>query len=162
LRGSSKYIGASVPEITIPLIDLSWENGKYKKVDGIFCEVTNPEPHHVKGFDVWCLKKVNREEYFFLAKKDSFYAHGKTIDKAIDDLKFKIISEKIKKEPINKDTVITRQYYRVITGACELGVDEWMKRNNITKEEITAEELLPILEKTNAYGFDRFKKLVAF
>jgi hypothetical protein len=37
-----------------------------------------------------------------------------------------------------------------------------MQQNEIKKDKITAEELLPILEKTNAYGFQRFKQLVAF
>jgi hypothetical protein len=36
-----------------------------------------------------------------------------------------------------------------ITGT-EFGVKDWMKQNNILKDEIKASELLPILEKTNA------------
>jgi hypothetical protein len=156
-KNKEKYIGADVPQV-----ELSWQDGKYKKVDGIFCEMTHPHPHTVQGFEIFKLKKVNIDEFIFLAKKDSFYAHGKTIEKAIEDLRFKIVSEKLKKEPINKNTLITRQYYRVITGACGLGVSDWMEKNKITKEEITAEELLPILVKTNAYGVDRFKKLITF
>lgn len=53
------------------------------------------------------------------------------------------------------------QYYRLLTGACEFGVREWMKDNKID-EGITAKELLPILERTNAYGLDKFKKLITF
>lgn len=86
----------------------------------------------------------------------------KTVKKAVSDLQFKIVSEKLKKEPIKKDTIITMQHYRLITGACELGCKEWMKQNGITKERIKAVELLPILEKTNAWGLDSFKKLVTF
>jgi hypothetical protein len=157
--GGRKRIGANVQR---PEIELTWQNGKYKKVDGIFCEMMHPHPHTVAGFEVFKLKRVNRNEYLFLAKQGSKYAHGKTIEKAVEDLRFKIVAEKLKKEPINKDTIITRNHYRVITGACEFGVNEWMKKNNVTKEEITAEELIPILEKTNAYGLERFKKLTTF
>jgi hypothetical protein len=34
--------------------------------------------------------------------------------------------------------------------------------NNMTNQSYTAKELLPILEKTNAYGFERFKTLISF
>ena len=34
-------------------------------------------------------------------------------------------------QPIKKDTVISRSIYRAITGACEYGVDQWMKENKI-------------------------------
>lgn len=77
-------------------------------------------------------------------------------------MKFKIISEKLKNEPINKDTIIDIKYYRLITGACEFGVKQWIESNNISKESYRADELLPILEKTNAYGVDKFKSLITF
>ena len=98
----------------------------------------------------------------YVASKDNKTAHGKTIKKAINDLGFKFIAEKLKKEPIKEDTIITDSYYRIITGACSQGVSDWKRRNNITKEKIKAKELLPILEKTNAYGLDKFKNLISF
>ena len=98
----------------------------------------------------------------YIAQKGKFTAHGKTIKKAIEDLRFKCIAEQLRKEPINKDTLITIQYYRIITGACESGVNDWISRNNITKESYKASELFPILEKTNAYGFERFKSLITW
>jgi len=98
----------------------------------------------------------------YIAGKDDKTAHGKTIKKAINDLEFKFIAEKLKTEPINEDTVITDSYYRIITGACSQGISDWKKRNNITKEKIKAKELLPILKRTNAFGLDAFKKLIAF
>jgi hypothetical protein len=98
----------------------------------------------------------------FIAQKDNFTAHGETVKKSIDDLNFKLVSEKLKNEPINADTIITINYYRLITGACELGVKDWMQRNNMVEESYRADELIPILEKTNAYGLERFKKLVNF
>jgi hypothetical protein len=54
------------------------------------------------------------------------------------------------------------QYYRIITGACQLGCENWMQENGIKEESITAEELLPILEKTSAYGLNNFKRLIQF
>lgn len=77
-------------------------------------------------------------------------------------MEFKIVGETLKKEPIGKDTIITLNHYRIITGACELGCKAWMKENGIKKEKIKAKQLLPILEKTNAYGLQTFKKLITF
>jgi hypothetical protein len=96
----------------------------------------------------------------YVAEKDNFVAHGKTVKKSIQDLNFKIIAEKIKKDPIKKDTIISVQYYRIITGSCQQGCDNWMQQNNITKTEYKAKDLLPLLEKTNAWGLDSFKKLI--
>lgn len=97
----------------------------------------------------------------FVARKDGFSAHGETVKKAIEDLEFKIISEQLKNNPINEDTVLDIKYYRLITGSCESGVKSWMEQHNI-KEPITAKELLPILERTNAYGVEKFKSLITF
>ncbi len=105
--------------------------------------------------------KVKKQDIIYLASKDDFFAHGETIKKAVEDLQFKVVSEKLKNEPIKEDTILTIQYYRLLTGACEFGVKEWMSNNKIS-EGITAKELLPILERTNAYGLSKFKSLVKF
>ncbi len=105
---------------------------------------------------------IYKTPFEFIAQKGKHTAHGKTIKKAIEDLNFKIASEKLKNEPIKKDTLITPNYYHIITGACDQGIMSWMQQNNFTKEKIKASELLPILEKTNAYGLERFKSLITF
>jgi protein tyrosine/serine phosphatase len=122
--------------------------------DGVLSKVKSVKD--VKGYTVFTLA------YGFLVKKGKYTAHGNTVKKSIQDLEFKIVSEKLKKSPIKKDTVITIQYYRLITGACELGVKQWMSNNKMIKESYKASELLPILEKTNAYGLDKFKSLITF
>jgi len=76
-------------------------------------------------------------------------------------LQFKIVSEKLKNEPIKEDTIITIQYYRLVTGACEIGAKSFQEQHGL-KNEYTAKDLLPILEKNNAYGIERFKKLLTF
>jgi len=113
--------------------------------------------HNVTIFD-----SLVQTDSSFVVEKDGFSAHGENLKKAISDLQFKVVSEKLKKEPINAETIITDQYYRIVTGACEFGVKQWRQQNGITQEKITAKELLPILERTNAYGFTQFKKLINF
>jgi predicted peroxiredoxin len=163
-KNNSKRIGANVPQIKKPVINLSWEDGKYRKVDGIFCEILTERESVIEGetFIISSSKKVNKEVYFFIAMKGEYSAHADDLRKAISDLQFKIVAEKLKKEPINPDTEITINHYRLITGACEFGVKNWMEQNGIKVEKIKAIDLMPILKKTNAYGFERFKSLVTF
>jgi len=129
------------------------------------------------------LRKVNRVSTFkdytvystpfdYVIQKGKHTSHAKSIKKGVLDLEFKIIAEKLKNEPIAPDTELTVKYYRTLTGACDLGVREWMQRNklefNVIEGEtvevnpIKAKDLLPILEETNAYGVEKFKSLVTF
>jgi hypothetical protein len=101
-------------------------------------------------------------EPYYVAEKDNYTAHGNTIKEAVKDMQFKIIAEKLKEEPINADTIITVEYYRIVTGACQAGCESWLRQNNISKTEYKAAELLPILENSNAYGYETFKKLCNF
>jgi hypothetical protein len=139
-----------------------------KNIDG-YCYVI--ESHKTsKGIAIYSgynLDKVNDGKIIktqsFVAQKDEFTAHGETIQNAVRDLHFKINAEQIRNSPINADTKITMQHYRIITGACEQGCKSWMTQNNIPFDtEISAKELLPILQKTSAYGYKRFKELVTF
>ena len=147
---------ASLTSVTIEKVNLL-----VKDIDG-YCFViekikTSKGIKIYSGYNFSIKDKLNS----FAAEKDGFFAHGETIKKAIGDLQFKIVSEKLKNEPINEDTIFTIQYYRLLTGACEFGVKEWMNSHKIN-EGITAKELLPILEKTNAYGLSKFKQLITF
>jgi hypothetical protein len=65
--------------------------------------------------------------------------------------------------------IITVNHYRLVTGACEAGVKDWMsrvfnddERANVLDNGIKAVDLMPILKRNSAYGFDRFKALVTF
>jgi hypothetical protein len=145
---------------------LSWQNGKYIKADGIFTEVI-----HRRG-NVYKVKRMNDAKESYLVTNGEFNAHGDTIKSAQSDLNFKMISEKLKSEPIAPDTELTVMYYRTLTGACDAGCRDWMQSNKIpytieagkTVEinPMTAKELLPMLEKTKPYGFEKFKELLTF
>ena len=129
------------------------KKGKYCFFDGILSKVLSIKES--RGFVFYCTP------FGYISQKDKYTAHGNTIKKATEDLKFKIISEKLKNEPIKKDTVITIQYYRLITGACEQGCKSFIQNNKL-KESYKASELLVILEKSKPYGFEKFKSLLQF
>jgi len=138
-----------------------------KSVDGLLTIIekskTSKGIHIHTGFIFITMNNgdISKKETF-LTEKEGFFAHGETVKKSIGDLNFKIVVERLKNDPIYEDTVITDMYYRTVTGACEQGVKNWREQNNITVDKITAKELLPILEKSNAYGVEKFRKLVKF
>jgi len=153
LRGNLKSESRPIPDDYV----FSWGNGKYIMRDSVLTEVL-----HKKG-NIYKVKIVGQREESFLVIDGKFSAHGETLKKAKSDLEFKIIAEKLKNEPITKETKITIQYYHTVTGACETGIKNWMDKNGLSdKEEITAAELLPYLEKSNAYGLDKIKSLITF
>jgi hypothetical protein len=142
---------------------LFWQDGKFVKADGMFTEVLN------KKGNVYRVRKVHSLKEFYLVTDGTTHAHGETLAKAKEDFRFKVMSEKLKKEPILEDTIITINHYRLVTGACEFGVKSWMdqvfndaERKTISEKGIKAKDLLPILRKNSAYGLDRFEKMIAF
>ena len=139
----------------------------YKSIDNTLFVIESEKT--TKGINIYSGYVINKfekgkaiKQKCYVAEKGKFYAHGNDVKKAISDLQFKLISEKLKNEPITKDTMIDINYYRLVTGACEMGVKNWMEVNEITQEKIKASELLPILEKSNAYGLEKFKKLITW
>ncbi len=115
--------------------------------------------------------KVDRLDCY-VATKEGFKAHGETVSKAVKDLQFKIVADKLKKEPITKDTKFTVKYYRLLTGACDFGCRQWLSENKIPfkiegentveLKPMKAAELLPLLRKSNAYGLQNIEKLLTF
>ena len=139
-------------------------NLNYKSVDNTLFVINSEKSIQgikiYKGYNLTGLENSNiKKEECFVAEKDSFFAHGITVKKAIKDLQFKIVAKKLKKDPILPDTKITVEYYRIITGACEHGTKSFQEQYNL-KDEYSAKELLPILEKHGAYGIQNFKKLI--
>jgi len=168
--GGSLYLGnltIDVPTKPYGNSILSWENGKYILCDGIFTEVLSKK----KGR--YFVRKINsKEKIYIVTDGKNTHAHGKSLKQANEDLQFKIMSEKLKNEPIESDFLLTVKYYRLITGACDAGVRDFMKSNFLeyeiindeTKEinPIKAKDLIPLLEKSGAYGVEKLKSLITF
>ena len=175
LNSGNNYIGAQVPELRINKNYFWLKDGKeYALIDGIFCEVLTRREHTTEAgtFNYMHAKSVNKENYFFIASDGTYYAHSQELKGAIEDLRNKIAADKLKKEPINADSLLTVQHYRAITGACDFGCRQFMDANKIAYtviddkavevEPMKASVLLPLLKKSNAYGVDRFSTLVTF
>ena len=103
--------------------------------------------------------KIYLTPFDYVVQKGDYTAHAESIEKGISDVNFKILAIQYQ-ENLTLDTMLNKHIYRLITGACELGCNDWIRNNNIQVEEISVRDLIPLLEKTNAYGVEKIKNLV--
>jgi len=107
------------------------------------------------GGDIDKLKQV------FVAEKGKYYAHGKTIKQAIADVNFKFLQETFDLDDIvnkikEKQTVNVTEY-RLLTGACLTGVQNFLDGNNIKVDELPLTEVMKITE--GQYGYEKIIEL---
>ncbi|MDR0979480.1 MAG: hypothetical protein LBL91_06175 [Lachnospiraceae bacterium] len=118
--------------------------------------------------DIYKIKMNDAEKHFknykkdaFLVKENDLSAHGETLKKAMEDLTFKKlrnqdISEIVKE--IKETQTVTKAQYRIITGACQMGTDNFCQQHKIEEDSITLDKLRTILK--NDYGAERFWELI--
>ena len=111
-----------------------------------------------------CMKPYTENEKVYIAELNEIYAHGLKPKQALSDLQYKILSSMSVTEHVAriKETgTVSRQDYRLITGACEYGIEQFCKDKNIEDvQELTIAELLEILD-SKYYGANKFRELFA-
>ena len=128
-----------------------WQDGKYQKVDGIFCEI-------IKRHKNIAQVKIKGEiKYIF--NEDGVYSHGDTIKQAYRDWLFKTTDRDISKYKnlkLNdiKDVNYWYECYRSITGACAFGTEQFIKEKQ-PKNKMSLKEILEITK--GQYGYKSFK-----
>ena len=160
LKNKSIYVGTPISKINK---NLFWKKNEteYALIDGIFCEIINRKKN--EDIHILSCSLIGKNKAIFVATDGVFYAHGHTLREAVSDLKYKVEAEQMKNKPIYPDTIITVEHYRAITGACKAGCLMWIDSNGMSGiSEIRADKLLPILKKSNAYGYDEFLKNCTF
>jgi len=138
---------------------LSWQKGKYIKMDEVFAEVLS------KKGKVWKLKRLNQTEVFYCVTDGmGKFAHGETIQAAKRDLIYKLSKdaniEQFKTLTLQSTLSFDKciEFYRVVTGACEFGVKDFIKSHNVEQQDYTLAE---ILEKTKGqYGSEKLSQFV--
>jgi len=129
----------------------------YVKADGILRRlISRKKIGDVEVFEV----EDSLGEKSFVVKKGGIFSHGETIEKAKDDLKYKI-SDRDTSEFENwspdegRPTEEMIKAYRVITGACEFGTKDFCEKMQL-KEKYTPKEVVEITY--GKYGNDKFAK----
>ena len=104
-------------------------------------------------------KALSELDQCYVARSGDTYAHGNSIKRAIDDLAFKM-ADKLDREEviaeIRSSGQVTRHQYRAITGACQSGVDDFLRQAGVP-EDLDAMPLQDVLHITKgAYGGSTF------
>jgi len=105
--------------------------------------------------------EFNKMPKCFIAERGNYYAHGKTIAEATNDVNFKYLRETANVQEIiseikNKKTV-TVEEYRLITGACAMGVKMFLEEKNITETVLPLDVVLNITK--GHYGSGRMNEI---
>ena len=103
---------------------------------------------------------VIKTHFDFIVGKDNTWAHGKTIEKAIQDYNFKlmepnpdVLKDLDLDKPMSHEEAIN--VYRAITRACREGIRQWMSGKTFP-EQITIREIINLTQ--SAYGGNKFKQ----
>jgi len=84
-----------------------------------------------------------------VARKDDTFAHGDSIREAVQELRFKMAERNVEDyRNLTSDSVLTFEeavmMYRVVTGSCQYGVNQFLANNKIKKRNYTVAEILSL------------------
>ena len=131
------------------------------RTDGLSTFIESTHTH--KGYSIikGRLKDKIKGDITFIAKKDGFSAHGKSLKEAINDCNFKLLQSTFNVTELVKEIkskgVMTIQDYRLLTGACKQGVESFMSSNGLEVTELPLQEAIELTK--NAYGSNRINEL---
>jgi len=99
-----------------------------------------------------------------IAERDGYFSHGETIKQAIESVNFKYLQNNLNLDELvseikNKNTV-SKNEYRLLTGACEFGVNQFCKDNNISDDELPLDKVLKIIK--GHYGSEKMYDLFKY
>ena len=139
-------------------LEKSFEKSGYSFADNILSEIIQ------KKGNLYKVRICGKTEISYLVTDGEAYSHGATLQEARDGLMFKISSRdtsefkswKLSKIISKRDAI---RAYRMITGACEQGVRQWMNQQGKTPEKISVKDLIKLTK--GAYGNETFEKFFA-
>lgn len=139
-------LGATI-DINPNMNHVSWMDGKYVMVDGIFTEVK-----HTKGVVCKVKRLDDPMEFYLVTDGKGAYAHGKSIKYANDDLMFKLTGRNVQSYTgLTMDSALPFEEaatcYRVVTGACSYGTEAFIEKlfkNDLAREFFTIREIIDV------------------
>jgi hypothetical protein len=130
----------------------------YVFADGILARLVSKRS--LRGLLVFKVRLIGKKEDSFVVKRGDVFAHGETVKKATESLKYKLSDHdttRFKKWKLN--TKISQedaiQAYRAITGACELGVKNFVESRKIPKT-LTVKKVVELSK--GQYGNEKFSR----
>ena len=129
----------------------------YLLADGILQKVINTKKKD--KIVIYKTKKIGSKKIAYVVREKDVFSHGNTLKEAMTDLIFKLSSkDKTKYKKWTLKTVATKEdmiiAYRIITGACQFGVSEFLKGKKI-KSKLSVKEAVTLTE--GKWGCSEFK-----
>ena len=142
------------------MFDAFYEKG-YIFADGILARYVSTRK--LGDITLYKTKPLVGSTASYVAKQDSYYAHGDTVEKALRDLRFKQLQADFDCEElvatIKQRGTVTFNDYRLLTGACESGLEDGLRTlGKAGIEEMSLEEAITL--STGHYGSELFKQLL--
>lgn len=138
------------------LRDGDYVEGKYIYVDGILTSIK--KTRKVQGYTLYIGKAKNNN----VVSDGKNYAHCKTLREGIADLLFKTAKDRGAEQykGLTLDSVVKTDeaiaMYRIITGACKQGTQQFLNSLRELKDAYTVREIIDLTK--GRYGADVFKR----
>lgn len=140
---------------------------KFKIYDGIGCVVISTKQKGgvtilaCRGSRIKNQKVIG--DKFYIAQSDGQNAHGKSIEDALREIKFKTGDRDVSEfRNMPKDSKKSPSecafVYRMVTGACQFGTERFIESQDKLKKIYTLSEIIKITD--GQYGYDTFRKVV--
>jgi hypothetical protein len=137
---------------------------RLRTIDGLCTRLISSRK--VDGVTIWSAQyfkgHLDSDPRCYVAQDGDFYAHGKTVEKALRDLRFKRAQANLDPEElvqeIKRRGIVTFNDYRLLTGACEEGLEVGLQAlGKEGAEEMPLDEALRLA--TGQYKGDQFRRL---
>ena len=139
-----------------------WLRRGYVHADGICKKLLSQKK--IGEIEVFEVEEFLDRKSSYVVKRGETFSHGETVEKAIEDLRYKISERDASrfehwKDNIDKQVSIEEaiQAYRVITGACEMGTRQFVESIQVPAV-LTPKVILNVTE--GHFGNDKFREFL--
>ena len=138
------------------LLNGDYVPGRYLYADGILTHIKRKKQIDKYTYYIGKIKGKN------VISDGTYYAHCKNFEEGVSDLAFKAAKDRGAEQYKNltKDSVVSfeegRTMYRIITGACSAGTQQFIDDMTEKKESYSISEIIEMTK--NAYGGEIFRK----
>ena len=143
------------------IYSITFKNVQYKvkDIDGYTMIINNQRKKD--EFTIYNCTYFNTEQNCIVAQRGDYFAHGNNIKQAIEDVNFKFLQETFNLDEmvaeIKQKKTISINEYRLLTGACREGVDNFRKNKGIKETKLPLNKVLKIT--ANKYGGNKIAEL---
>jgi len=139
-----------------------WLNRGWVYADGIYKKLKSQKK--INDIEVFECEDFPKKTTSYVVKRDNIFSHGETIEKAIEDLRYKIGNRDASefefwKKDLNMEVSLGDAIaaYRIITGACVMGTKEFIESIKVP-DKLTPNVIMELTK--GKYGQESFRQFL--